>query len=85
MEWDVLFDYTPEGEGNALYQIYCEGITFYLANGNYDVPDGKWGIGTCNCCNNTLLKEFDCESVEMARVFGKQYVKEYLASLINSL
>jgi hypothetical protein len=86
MEWEELYDYTlDDTDTNALFMLNTKGISFYLASGTYDVPEGKWGIGTCNCCNNTLIKEFVCGDSVMAKVWGKDYVKQYLVSLIEEL
>jgi len=87
MKWEEIYDNTEvDVEGKALYESYCAGaFVFYLSNSDHNT-DGIWDVGISDSDGHrVVIKDFDCPTLEMAKVWGKKYIKEYLEDLIKKI
>lgn len=86
MEWKLVWEIEGDGWADINYALLANGLIFHLIK-NTDSDDNKdWNLRVkVGDFDPHLIKNFKCDSKDMAKQFGKLYIKEYLENIIKNL
>jgi len=90
LDWYEVFNYNfPEDKTRHAHFELDTGkhISFTLRIDSETPSSNKWQVGTSYSESNDLgmIAEFACDDVDMAKIWAKNYIKQFLVALNNQI